>query len=108
MALEKKSCVPCRGGIPPMSKQAAEALLAEVPGWDLSEDGRKISRTFRFPDFASAQAFANRVGAVSEAEGHHPVIHYSWGWCKVEFYTHKIGGLHENDFIMAAKVNACL
>jgi 4a-hydroxytetrahydrobiopterin dehydratase len=106
MSLEEKRCVPCQGGIPPMGKEEAERRMADIPGWELIEDDRKLSRTFRFSNFVEAQEFARRVGEVSEAENHHPVISYSWGWCTVIFFTHEIGGLHENDFIMAAKVNA--
>ena len=106
MPLKEKTCVPCQGGVPPMTREAAEAMLAHVPSWKLDEQATHIERTFTFPDFASAQAFANRVGEIAEQENHHPVITYSWGYCTVVFYTHKISGLHENDFIMAAKVNA--
>ncbi|HKJ82989.1 MAG TPA: 4a-hydroxytetrahydrobiopterin dehydratase [Mariprofundaceae bacterium] len=105
-ALTDKKCIPCQGGVPPMTREAAEAMLTHTPAWELDEQATHIVRTFRFPDFASAQAFANRVGEIAEAENHHPVITYSWGYCTVTFYTHKISGLHENDFIMAAKVNA--
>jgi len=89
-----------------MAKDEAEQRLADVPGWELIDDAQKLSRTFTFGNFIEAQAFAIRVGEISEAQNHHPVITYSWGWCSVVFYTHKIGGLHENDFIMAAKINA--
>jgi len=106
MKLKDKSCVPCQGGVPPMTREAVRAMLADVPAWETNEDGTRLSRTFRFPDFAQAQAFAIKAGDVSDAEGHHPVLTYSWGYCTVVFYTHKIGGLHENDFIMAAKTNA--
>ncbi len=104
--LKDKKCVPCQGGVPPLTLEAARALLPHVPSWELNEDGTRLQRTFKFPDFASAQEFARKVGELAESEGHHPVLTYSWGYCTVVFYTHKIGGLHENDFIMAAKVNA--
>ncbi len=106
MTLEAKTCVPCQGGIPPMAASEAESRLADVPGWELIDHAGKLSRTFSFANFADAQAFAVRVGEIAEAQNHHPVITYSWGYCTVVFYTHKIGGLHENDFIMAARVNA--
>jgi len=106
MTIAEKQCVPCRGGIPPLTLEEAGRMMEKVDGWALIDDGAKLSRTYRFGDFVEAQAFANRVGKLSETENHHPVISYSWGWCTVVFYTHKIGGLHENDFIMAAKVNA--
>jgi len=108
MALKNQSCEPCRGGVPPLTFEAAKAMLEEVPGWELNRNGTRLSRHFSFADFAEAQAFALKVGELAESEGHHPVLTYTWGYCDVLFYTHKIGGLHENDFIMAAKVNALL
>lgn len=106
MGLAEKACVPCRGGVPGLSADEAARLLAETPGWALEEEATRIRRTFRFGDFASAMAFARKVGELAEAEGHHPDIALGWGYCTVAFRTHKIGALHENDFIMAAKVNA--
>jgi len=89
-----------------MTADQAEAMLARVPGWELIESGRKLRRSFGFGNFLEAQDFAIRVGELAEAEGHHPDICYGWGYVTVVFYTHKIGGLHENDFIMAAKVSS--
>ncbi len=106
MGLAEKGCVPCRGGVPGLSVGEAEKLLEETPGWTLEEEATRIRRTFRFRDFATAMAFAQRVGELAEREGHHPDINLGWGYCSVAFRTHKIGALHENDFIMAAKVNA--
>ncbi len=106
MELNDQACKPCQGGIAPMTLEAAQAMLADVPGWELNRDGTRLSHHFSFADFVMAQAFALRVGELAEAEGHHPVLSYSWGYCDVVFYTHSIGGLHENDFIMAAKVNS--
>ena len=106
MDLTAKTCTPCRGGIPPLPREDAEQLLADAPGWTLAADARHIERDFKFPDFAAALAFVNRVGEVAEAEGHHPDLSFGWGYCRVVWQTHKIKGLHENDFIMAAKVNA--
>lgn len=108
MELVKKKCVPCMGGIPPLTRDEAMALAAEVPQWQLADDARSISRDFKFGDFSAALAFVNRVGALAEEEGHHPDIHLGWGYASVKFYTHKINGLHENDFIMAAKINTFL
>jgi len=105
-ALQNKPCVPCQGGIAPMSAADARGLLPAIAGWQLDGDAVKLTRSFTFKNFVQAQAFAVRVGDVSEIENHHPDICYGWGFCTVVFYTHKIGGLHENDFIMAAKVNA--
>jgi 4a-hydroxytetrahydrobiopterin dehydratase len=106
MSLTQKSCVPCRGGIPPLPPEEAKTLLKQTPGWSLKDDSTKIERTFTFKNFAEAMAFAGKVGELAEAEGHHPDLGIGWGYCKILFYTHKIKGLHENDFIMAAKVNA--
>jgi 4a-hydroxytetrahydrobiopterin dehydratase len=103
--LAAKTCVPCRGGIPAMPLERAEELLAQVPGWRLLGGGTKIERAFRFEDFASAMRFANRVADLAEQQGHHPDLAVGWGCCTVTTYTHKIGGLHENDFVLAAKVN---
>jgi len=105
MELTARSCTPCRGGIPPLGRDAAEKLLAEVAGWTLGGDATHIERTFKFADFAAALAFVNRVGELAEAEGHHPDLSFGWGYCRLLWQTHKIRGLHENDFIMAAKVN---
>jgi len=105
MELSDSKCVPCQGGVPPLTKQEAEKLLTQVPGWSLVDDGSAIQYRFSFPDFAKALAFANRVGQLAETEGHHPTLTVSWGSCAVRFRTGKIKGLHQNDFIMAAKVN---
>jgi len=104
--LFERKCVPCQGGVPPLTPEAAEAMLSQVPGWELIEEATKLRRSFTFKNFMEAQAFAVQVGNISEEQGHHPDITYGWGFCTVIYYTHKIGGLHENDFIMAARVNA--
>jgi len=104
--LMQKTCVPCRGGIPPLPREAAEKLLNDVPDWTLTDDGHKIRRNYTFDNFLDALAFTNKVGEISEAENHHPDMTLGWGYCNVVFYSHKIGGLHENDFIMAAKTSA--
>lgn len=98
--------MPCRGGVPPMPMDEARRYLAEIPGWTLHADGSRIERTFAFRDFGEALDFVNRIGALAEMEGHHPDLRFGWGYCTVVLYTHKIKGLHENDFIMAAKINA--
>lgn len=108
MQLEEKRCVPCKGGIPPLTETQAKELLAKVDGWELIDAATRIRRMFRFANFVEAQEFAVNVGRLAEDQGHHPDICYGWGYCTVVFYTHKIGGLHENDFIMAARVNALL
>jgi 4a-hydroxytetrahydrobiopterin dehydratase len=101
--LAAKSCVPCQGGIPPLARAAAEAYLRQTPGWALVDDGRRLERKFKFNDFAEAMAFVTAVGALAEVQGHHPDISFGWGWATVSWQTHKIKGLHENDFVMAAK-----
>jgi 4a-hydroxytetrahydrobiopterin dehydratase len=103
MSLSSQHCVPCRGGVAPLDRAEAERYLTEVPEWTLLED--RIRRRFTFPNFVAAQAFVNRVGELAEEEGHHPDICFGWGYCEVTLYTHKIKGLHENDFIMAAKID---
>ncbi len=105
MDLTTKTCVPCRGGVPPLTPDAAARYLGEAPGWQLLESATRIERRLRFGNFAETLAFVNKVAELAEAEGHHPDISFGWGYCTVVFYTHKIKGLHENDFIMAAKVN---
>ena len=103
--LADKACIPCRGGIPPLEAAVAKQLLSQAPSWTLMDDAHRIERTFRFPDFKEAIAFVNKIGELAEAEGHHPDIHFGWGYATVSMHTHKIKGLHENDFIMAAKIN---
>jgi 4a-hydroxytetrahydrobiopterin dehydratase len=101
--------VPCEGGTPPLPRAEAEALLAQVDGWKLVEgEPAKIARSVRCKDFAEAMQFVNTLAAVAEAEGHHPDICVSWNRVTLELVTHAIGGLSENDFIMAAKVNEIL
>lgn len=108
MELWEKRCVPCRGGVPALGEEEAGRLIAGAPGWTLEEGATGIRREFRFRNFAEALEFARRVGEVAEAEGHHPDLSVGWGYCTVRFRTHVIRGLHENDFIMAAKVNRLL
>jgi 4a-hydroxytetrahydrobiopterin dehydratase len=103
--LAEKVCVPCRGGVPALSEAEAGDLLANVPEWRLMDGVKRIERTFRFPSFAEALAFVNRIGEIAETEGHHPDITFGWGYATVSLFTHKIKGLHENDFIVAAKID---
>ncbi|HWP61803.1 MAG TPA: 4a-hydroxytetrahydrobiopterin dehydratase [Candidatus Paceibacterota bacterium] len=103
--LTQKHCVPCEGGVFPLARQESEPMMKEVPGWTLAEDALSISREFKFKNFAEALAFTNKVGAIAEAEGHHPDIALAWGKVGVQLSTHAIGGLSENDFIVAAKIN---
>lgn len=106
--LVKMKCVPCEGGVEPLSDERIREYLAKVPGWTLLEDPgvKKLERTFPFDDFAAALAFTNRVGEAAEEQGHHPVLLTTWGRVTVTWWTHAIGGLHENDFVMAAKTDA--
>jgi 4a-hydroxytetrahydrobiopterin dehydratase len=104
-ALVEKVCTPCRGGVPALTREEAERLRAQVPEWSLSDDGTRISRTFRRQNFAEALALVNSIGQLAESEAHHPDISFGWGYVTVVLYTHKITGLHENDFIMAAKID---
>ncbi|MFH0806389.1 MAG: 4a-hydroxytetrahydrobiopterin dehydratase [Candidatus Brennerbacteria bacterium] len=105
MNLTAKKCVACEGGIPPLTGAALEPYLKEMKGWAVAE-GKKIRKEFHFPDFKSALAFVNKVGDIAEAEGHHPDIQLGWGKVVVELSTHAINGLSENDFILAAKIDA--
>jgi 4a-hydroxytetrahydrobiopterin dehydratase len=105
MSLADKSCVPCRGGVPPMELSRAQAMLAEIDkGWQLNAEGH-LERAFSFKDFAQSLEFANKVGAIAEQEGHHPDLYVAWGTCRVEIWTHKIKGLTESDFYLAAKAD---
>jgi 4a-hydroxytetrahydrobiopterin dehydratase len=104
-ALTEKTCTPCRGGVPPLTAEEAGRFLAQAPGWSLLDEARKIERRFRFANFREAFAFVGRAAELAEAEGHHPDIAFGWGYAVVSFHTHKIKGLHENDFIMAAKLD---
>jgi 4a-hydroxytetrahydrobiopterin dehydratase len=106
--LASKSCVPCRGGIPPLTREEAGQLLAGAPGWSLEENGTRLTHRFEFEDFRKAIAFVNRVADIAEEQGHHPDIAIHWNKVDLVLWTHKIGGLHENDFILAAKVNRLL
>lgn len=105
MNLAAKKCVACEGGVPPLTGAALEPYLKEVKGWHVVEN-KKIMKEFTFPDFKNALAFVNKVGDIAEAEGHHPDIQLGWGKVVVELSTHAIGGLSENDFILAAKIDA--
>jgi 4a-hydroxytetrahydrobiopterin dehydratase len=102
--LASKTCVPCRGGVPPLKGKALESLHQQVPQWIVINE-HHITRSFTFPDFKQALDFVDRVGAVAEAQGHHPDILLAWGKAEVTLWTHKIDGLTESDFIMAAKID---
>lgn len=106
MSLSSKTCTPCRGGVDPMSRDEAREYLDQVPDWSLSGDGSRIRREYKFKNFAQALEFVNKVGELAEGEGHHPEVSFGWGHAEVEIWTHKIGGLHQNDFILAAKIDS--
>jgi 4a-hydroxytetrahydrobiopterin dehydratase len=104
-ALVDKSCTPCRGGVPPLTPDEAERYRREAPEWSLCDAATRIERTYRFRNFREAFAFVERAAALAEEEGHHPDISFGWGYATVSLRTKKIKGLHENDFIMAAKLD---
>jgi len=108
MDLTKKHCVACEGGVPPMDEARAHEYLGEALGWNISDDKKSIRRGFEFKDFVGAMAFVNKVADIAESEGHHPDLHIFYNKVKIELSTHAIGGLSENDFIVAAKINALL
>ena len=105
--LSELKCEACRRGAPTVTDEEIAALRPQVSDWDLLElDGvKRLRRVFEFGDFAQALEFTNAVGALAEEEGHHPALLTEWGRTTVEWWTHKIGGLHRNDFVMAAKTD---
>ncbi|MFQ5805931.1 MAG: 4a-hydroxytetrahydrobiopterin dehydratase [Phycisphaerae bacterium] len=102
--LSAKQCVPCTGGVPALKGNAVTPLLKQLGGWEVVNE-HHLSKEYKFPNFVTALAFVNRVGEVAEAEGHHPDIHLTWGKVGVQIWTHKIDGLTESDFILAAKID---
>jgi len=107
-SLASEKCVACRRDAPPVTAAEIEELRPQVPDWDLVErDGiPRLERVLRFANFAEALAFTNRVGVLADAEGHHPALLTEWGRVTVTWWTHKIHGLHRNDFVMAAKTDS--
>jgi 4a-hydroxytetrahydrobiopterin dehydratase len=102
-SLADKTCEPCRAGATPLNADGAAPLLAQLdPDWSVV-DGHHLRREVSFPDFRSALAFVDQVGALAEEMGHHPDLHLSWGRVVIEVWTHKIDGLHEADFVFAAR-----
>ena len=106
--LAQKTCTPCRGGVPPLARDEALRFQSQAPEWVLRDDARRIERTFRFRNFREALAFVQRIGELAEMEGHHPDVSFGWGYATVSLSTKKIKGLHENDFIMASKIDRML
>lgn len=104
MSLSEKHCVPCRGGVPPLAGEELDRMKAQVEGWQVV-DGHHLTKACTFPDFRTALDFVNRVGAIAEEQGHHPDLYLAWGKVEVKIWTHKIDGLTESDFILAAKID---
>jgi 4a-hydroxytetrahydrobiopterin dehydratase len=102
--LADKHCIPCKGGVPPLTAAAIEPLLQQLDGWRVV-DGHHLTKRYTFKDFRQALAFVNRVGEVAEAENHHPDLHLAWGRVDVDIWTHKIDGLTESDFVLAARLD---
>jgi 4a-hydroxytetrahydrobiopterin dehydratase len=105
--LAGESCVPCRGGVPTLKGRELQQIAQQVPEWKVVNE-HHITREFKFPDFRQALDFVNKVGEIAEQQGHHPDILLSWGKAAVTLWTHKIDGLHQNDFIVAAKIDKLL
>lgn len=109
--LKEMHCEACQRGAPTVTDDEMRRLLPEIPQWEVVHDDEgipQLKRTFNFPDFVSALAFTNRIGAIAEKEGHHPALLTEWGKVTVRWWTHKIRGLHRNDFVMAAKSDELL
>ena len=102
--LSDQHCVPCRGGVPPLKGEQLFPYTEQLPDWQIVEE-HHITKSFVFPDFKTGLDFVNRVGAVAEEEGHHPDLCLAWGKVDVKIYTHKIRGLTESDFVLAAKID---
>src|SRR4029077_20476950 len=105
LALAEKSCTPCRGGIPPLTPQEVAGYHGQAADWEVLDDAKRIERTYRFKNFREAFAFVERAAALAEREPHHPEIRFGLGFATISLQTKKIKGLHENDFIMAAKLD---
>ncbi len=106
--LAAKHCVPCRGGVPPLRGGEIDSLLKQLGGDWRAVDGHHLEKEYQFKDFKGALDFTNRVGAIAEEQGHHPDIYLSWGKVGLKIWTHKIDGLTESDFVLAAKADGAL
>ena len=102
--LAAKTCVPCKGGVPPLKGEQLQSLAKQVSQWQVTHE-HHLTRNFAFPDFRQALDFVNHVGAIAEEQGHHPNILLTWGRAEITIWTHKIDGLTESDFILAAKID---
>ncbi len=103
--LAQKVCVACEGGTAPLSREEAVVLMRQLKEWELSDDAKRLTKHFTFKDFKGAFAFVSAVSEIAEREGHHPDIAFGWGSADISLTTHAIGGLSENDFIVAAKID---
>lgn len=103
--LAQKTCTPCQGGIPPLTAEEAAGFRPQAPDWQLLDDHSRIERTYKFKNFREAFELVKQVGDLAEEEGHHPDVTFGWGFATISLQTKKIHGLHENDFIMAAKID---
>ena len=106
--LADKKCIPCEGGIPSFNLEEIHKYLKKVDGWDVESVEKKnfyIIKNFKFNNFLESQSFVNKVGEIAEREGHHPDIWFGWGYAKIKIQTHAINGLHESDFVLAAKID---
>jgi len=106
--LKAKNCKPCEGGVCPLDASLSKQHLEQIPGWKLSDNGKSISRKFKFKDFLATISFINAMAYISEQQGHHPDFSAGYDYCEMHYTTHAIGGLSENDFICAAKISALL
>ena len=102
--LAEGTCKPCREDVPPLTEDELRKLRAQLDGWDVV-DAHHLSKTYKFPDFVTALGFVDRVGELAEQQGHHPDIHLAWGKVAIDTWTHKIDGLTESDFVLAAKID---
>jgi 4a-hydroxytetrahydrobiopterin dehydratase len=103
--LASRECVPCRGGVPPLKGEQIEVLLAQLLGWEVIEE-HHLRKTYQFANFREALTLVNRVSDLAEAQGHHPDICFGWGRAEITIWTHKIDGLTESDFVLAAKIDS--
>jgi len=105
--LLKRKCQACSGDTPPLSKEKIQAYLTQLSGWELSKEGKELIKNFKLKNFQAVLDFVNKIGAIAEEEDHHPNLYiYEYKKLRVELSTHAIGGLSENDFILAAKIDA--
>ena len=106
--LADKKCVPCEGGIPAFDISKIHEYIKKVDGWEVNQDASSnyfLIKEFKFENFLKSQNFVNKVGEIAEKEGHHPDIWFGWGYAKIKIFTHAIKGLHESDFVLAAKID---